>query len=259
MNNSVNKEESLPKSDIDSSIKSDSEPMPNDVLPSKEILSNKDPSLSRNNKEELDLRENIGDDYPLVDENHQEVLNYDGRNEGDWESRWSDKARRIIYREAVYVGLVFFFTLMSIVLIWQGSMYEIFRGECLPELCKKEGFDKFAYFFSGGVLGGVLFGMKYLYKVVARGFWHQDRVLWRIFSPWISGGLAVAVGALFDSGVMGLSVKAANLTTFFSLGFITGYFADSALAKMHEIAETIFSTSNKYPLDPKHVTGHKDQ
>lgn len=247
MNKPVNKEESLPNSDVDSSIKPDSRSAINDVLPSKEVLINEKPSVPRNNKEELELREKTGGNCSLIDENHQEVLNYDGRNEGSWESRWPEKAQKIIYRESIYVGFVFFFTLMFIVLTWQGSMYEAFRGDCLPDICKKESFDKFAYFFLGGVLGGVLFGMKYLYKVVARGFWHQDRLLWRVFSPWISGGLAVAVGALFDSGVMGLSVKAASLTTFFSLGFITGYFADSALAKMHEIAETIFSTSKNIP------------
>ena len=101
------------------------------------------------------------------------------------------------------------------------------------------------YFFLGGFLGGVLFAVKYLYKVVARQYWNMDRRLWRLFSPFLSGGLALVVGALIDSGVLGLTVKVASGAAYLSYGFITGYFADRAIDKMQEVAETVFGAPGR--------------
>src|SRR3546814_13356778 len=95
--------------------------------------------------------------------------------------------------------------------------------------------------FFSGVLGGTLFGLKYLYKVVARGWWNEDRELWRFFSPLLAGGLAFAVGALADAGLFGFKVgENQSAASFVSLGFIAGYFADSASRKMQEIADILF-------------------
>src|SRR3546814_5851912 len=86
--------------------------------------------------------------------------------------------------------------------------------------------------FFSGVLGGTLFGLKYLYKVVARGWWNEDRELWRFFSPLLAGGLAFAVGALADAGLFGFKVgENQSAASFVSWGFIAGYFADSASRK----------------------------
>src|SRR3546814_6990402 len=49
--------------------------------------------------------------------------------------------------------------------------------------CQPMVFNRYSYLFFSGVLGGTLFGLKYLYKVVARGWWNEDRELWRFFSP----------------------------------------------------------------------------
>ena len=106
--------------------------------------------------------------------------------------------------------------------------------------------------FFAGLLGGSLFGIKYLYKVVGRGRWHLDRLTWRIFSPWISGGLALAIGALMDAGIFGVASTDAKASSYFSVGFIAGYFADSALAKMQEIANTIFGKPEKDTSDAHH-------
>jgi len=169
--------------------------------------------------------------------------NDDGREIGNWESRWPPKAKKIIYYEAFYVGIIFVITLFLIVLTWRGVVFDILSNGDRGSSHVK--FNQFVYFFLGGTLGGILFGMKYLYKVVASGLWNEDRKLWRIFSPFISGALALIIGALLDSGIMGISIKASSSTAYFSIGFITGYFADSALAKMQEISEIIFSTKHK--------------
>lgn len=168
-------------------------------------------------------------------------LNKDDREVAQWESRYVPKAIAQIRIDAIFVGIVFITTLVLLILTWRGTLFNLGAYGCGD--CDRAIFDKYLYFFLGGLLGGTLFGIKFLYKVVARGYWNMDRRLWRIFSPFISGGLALAVGTLIDSGVLGLTTKSAAPSTFFSIGFITGYFADSALAKMQEIAETVFGAT----------------
>lgn len=168
-------------------------------------------------------------------------VNDDHRKVGNWESRWSSDARTHIIIDAVYVGVIFVLTLVALFLTWRGTTYELLVGECAK--CSPEKFDQYAFFFIGGVFGGTMFGIKYLYKVVARGYWNIDRRLWRIFSPFLAGGSALAIGALLDSGLLGLTATTSSGSFYFSLGFISGYFADSALAKMQEIADTVFGSS----------------
>lgn len=176
-------------------------------------------------------------------------INDDHRSVGNWESRWSPEARKEIVFDAWYVGLVFLATLLLLVLTWRGSTFDVLSYKC--DICSKQTFNQYAFFFLGGVLGGTMFGIKYLYKVVARGYWNIDRRLWRIFSPFLSGGSALAIGGLLDSGMLGLSINSSSGSFYFSLGFISGYFADSALAKMQEIADTVFgSTSGRTPNTP---------
>lgn len=171
----------------------------------------------------------------------KEHVNDDHRAEGHWESRWNNAARVGIRIDAAYVGVVFFLTLVMLLLTWRGTTYELLAYGCTS--CSPTKFNQYAFFFIGGVLGGTMFGLKYLYKVVARGYWNIDRRLWRIFSPFLSGGSALAIGGLLDSGMLGLSIKSSSTSFYFSLGFISGYFADSALAKMQEIADTVFGSS----------------
>lgn len=103
-------------------------------------------------------------------------------------------------------------------------------------------------FAIAGLIGGAMFGLKYLYHVVGRGWWHQDRRIWRLFSPWLSAALAAILGILFESGIVGLAIATKDgqtnpFITFLGIGFITGYFADTALAKLQELAKVIFGAS----------------
>lgn len=186
-----------------------------------------------------------GDDGSPTCDLHEDLadsLNDDGRGCGEWESRWPDAARKKILKEAIFVGIVFLSELVGLVFTWRGDVLELLSLGCAN--CTPGKLNFFLYLFLGGMLGGTLFGIKYLYKVVARGFWNEDRLLWRIYSPFISGGLALAIGALIDSGILGLSAAKESATSYFSIGFIAGYFADSALAKMQEIAKTVFGHPN---------------
>lgn len=179
-----------------------------------------------------------------------EQLNTDGRKANEWRSKYPKEACDEIRKESIYVGAVFVLCLAGIFLTWRGSLASWASTGCLD--CSAATFNQFSYLFFAGLLGGSLFGIKYLYKVVARGRWHLDRRIWRIFSPWISGGLALAIGALMDAGIFGMASTEAKASSYFSVGFIAGYFADSALAKMQEIANTIFGKPEKEPSDSHH-------
>ena len=161
----------------------------------------------------------------------------DGRTRYDWKSKYSD-CQSQIWREAAIVAAINVLALLLLWVVWNGWLAE---RTGLPSF-KNPTFKRYGYFFLGGVLGGTLFGIKYLYHVVARGFWHQDRRLWRFLSPLLAGTLALVTGALVDAGLLGLSLNSAKGASYLSIGFITGYFSDKALAKMAEIADVIFGT-----------------
>ena len=181
-----------------------------------------------------------------------EHLNTDERPLGDWESRYSKIAQKAIKYDAAYVAFILLATLILIFLTWRGTVFDFAVSGC--NACSKSTFYKYAYFYLGGQLGGTLFGVKYLYNVVARGWWNIDRRLWRLFSPHLSGGLALAVCALVDSGIFGLTTKATAGAGNLSLGFITGYFADSALRKMKEIADTVFGSPESHASQSPQVS-----
>jgi hypothetical protein len=95
------------------------------------------------------------------------------------------------------------------------------------------------------MLGGTLFAIKWLYHVVAKELWNLDRRLWRLFTPHISGGLAFAVIALVSSGILRMfdAEALSRNSVVVGLGFLVGYFSDSAVAKLTEISEALFGTS----------------
>lgn len=173
-----------------------------------------------------------------------ELINDDERKRFAWQSRYPPDARTAIWYEAAYVVSMFSGSLIAIALTWRGDLFALIGcDQCSPFTLKR-----YAYFFFSGVMGGSLFGLKYLYKVVARGWWNEDRRLWRLFSPWLAGGIAFGFGALASAGLFGFAMSAApSGASFVSLGFIAGYFADSASRKMQEIANTLFGVSNNHP------------
>lgn len=164
----------------------------------------------------------------------------DGRALDDWKSRYPMCVRVQIWIEAIVVASIQICALLILFFVWNGFFADYTK--CAS--CNSFQFKKYAYFFVGGVLGGTLFGIKYLYHAVARGFWNQDRRLWRFLSPLLSGTLALVVGALTEAGFLGLAVKSSTASAYVSLGFIAGYFGDKALRKMTDIAEVIFSVHN---------------
>jgi hypothetical protein len=161
----------------------------------------------------------------------------DGRRRYHWVSGYPSNAQKQIWLEALFVAIILCVSLTGIFLTWNGVLESnvACRGEC-----SAQAFRRYSYFFFAGMLGSVLFGGKYLYHVVARGYWHVDRRLWRLLSPFLAASLALIVAAAIDSGILGLSFSANTHAACVALGFFSGYFADKALAKMGEIADVMF-------------------
>jgi hypothetical protein len=173
----------------------------------------------------------------------------DGRKPGEWRSTYKDlDALRGIRFEARYLAVHLIVIPIFIVVLWLEYPKQLLK---LSDQ-KYEPLLKYGIAWLSGVLGGTLFDVKWLYHSVARKVWHLDRRLWRLFTPHISGGLAFASIALISSGLVRIfdpkAVESRSLVT--GVAFLVGYFSDSAIAKLAEIAETVFGASR---AKEKHV------
>lgn len=174
-------------------------------------------------------------------EPQSEELNTDDRQRYNWETRYEQTAWTHIRRESAYVMIVVVLALSGLMATWHGVLPWLLSSNCIQ--CEVATLKQYLFIFFGGMLGGGLFGMKYLYKVVARGWWNRDRMVWRYASPFLSAGLAFAAGTFVSAGMLGFSgPKDGSPHAYVALGFLVGYFADQACGKMQEVAETMFGT-----------------
>ena len=163
----------------------------------------------------------------------------DGRELLDWQSRYTEEeGKRGIRFEAVYLAALMTAVPIAIVVLWLDYPKNWLK---LSDQ-KYEPILRYALAWLSGLLGGTLFDVKWLYHSVARQAWHLDRRLWRLFTPHISGGLAFAVVALISSGLLRVFDRhsTGSLSLIIGVGFLAGYFSDSAAAKLAEIAESLF-------------------
>ena len=158
----------------------------------------------------------------------------DGRERYDWRSRYTDAASEIRW-EGIYLGILLFLALVLILSTWQGWIDSMF----LVPPARHTTFQRYAFYCSAGLLGGVLYTLKYLYRVVARGYWHQDRQLWRVMSPFLAVSVALVVGAMMEASLLRVQVNLSSAGAV-SVGFLAGHFADNAVAKMVDIAAVLF-------------------
>ncbi len=174
-----------------------------------------------------------------IKENNDET---DGRQKFDYKSGYPIEAKKEIRCEAIFLFLILFLSLIALYFVWTGCISSSLGllGE------QSQIFKKYALFAISGMLGGIIFGMKYFYRVVARGYWHQDRRTWRLMSPFISMVIALITGTLINANMVN-GQEVASGASVVAIGFLAGYFADEAVGKMYEIANVIFgkSASNK--------------
>lgn len=170
----------------------------------------------------------------------------DGRQKYQCQSVYPMGCRIEIFCEALYLTCLMF--ICTYLIIWYvAGDFPLFKVDLHADQLPKTVRDLLAFPIAG-LMGGTMFGLKWQYRVSARGWWHKDRRVWRLCSPWLSAALAMMVGITIDGGLLGLSFShgvSNPISTLLSVGFVTGYFADSALAKLQDIASVIFSTSQR--------------
>lgn len=165
----------------------------------------------------------------------------DGRSKLEWTSKYPAEALKEIRLEAFYLGFLLFGAPLAMLVLWLRlpqywfGLSEQHFGVVL----------KFSLAWLAGTLGGVLYDLKWLYHVVARQCWHIDRRLWRLFTPHISGGMAFGIIALIEADIIRIFDRtiASRSVTVVGICFLIGYFSDSAIAKMTEVADTLFGTT----------------
>lgn len=170
-----------------------------------------------------------------------EFENTDGRKIRQWKSRYEAEARLEIRCEAAYLGVLFVLAPTLILALWLGCFHCKLCGmtdEKYVTVCH------YAYAWMAGTLGGTMFSVKWLYHAAARAYWNQDRRLWRIFSPHLSGALAFAFYTITVSGLLKVIDVASmqKASSIIGCSFLVGYFSDSAIGKLREISEILFGT-----------------
>jgi hypothetical protein len=166
----------------------------------------------------------------------------DGREKGHWETRYSDKiAQQAIKWERKYL-IILFFSVLAIS-IFLGLSFK----RCLGFLninCELTEFKIYCFAFLGGMLGGIVFSMKWLYHSVAKNTWNIDRRLWRILTPLLSSVVALIIVMLLNSDILKSNNSHFSIYKSFAVGFLAGYFSDSAIGKLTEIAQVLFGSSS---------------
>ena len=164
----------------------------------------------------------------------------DGRKPFEWKSKYPAEANKSIRFEAGYLVILLHLTPILLFAFW--VLPSVGIGN-LSE-AQLQTISKYGLTWVGGVLGGTLFSLKWLYHSVARGLWHLGRRCWRLYTPAISGGLAFVIVALISSGILRIfdGQVLSSGSSVVGLSFLIGYFSDSAIAKLSELADTLFGS-----------------
>ncbi len=186
----------------------------------------------------------------MADGDEQEPDYDDGRNVGDWNSRYETRA---------WIQISIEFVVLLLYLLVAGYfLLEAVTGK--PESVTKEGLVyspalgvyfieehlKWIALATAGFVGGAVFDLKWLYHSVAKGIWNVDRCLWRIIVPFNSSMVSLFTGFLFASGVIPF-LRNESFEDFYVLlgfGFVFGYFSDNILAALQNLAKQVFGTLN---------------
>ena len=167
-------------------------------------------------------------------EDREKNLPDDGHKEWDWPSKYKNGAWVHIIIQFSYLCLLLLLAFVFLYLAFSGRLY-LWYKKMSVNVVPEDVFRRGAYCIISGFLGGVVFGIKILYKAVASGRWHLDRVLWRIATPWVSLALSIVISSIMAEDVFSKSSFVAV-----SIGFFAGYFSESAIGKLYEIANLLF-------------------
>jgi hypothetical protein len=161
----------------------------------------------------------------------------DGRDElGSWKSRYPREALDIINWEKRY--LLILLSVFAVIGFFLGIQYKSHIIGCNFAISPKVHSYLFAWI--GGSLGGIVYASKWLYHSVARGLWNEDRRIWRVVSPHLSGIVALMFVLIFCSGIIS-NVETYSIHKSCGIGFLVGYFSDNAIGKLSELANVFFA------------------
>ena len=164
----------------------------------------------------------------------EEHLPDDGHSLWEWGTKYDGDAWKSIWFDFIYLMVLLLLALVALYLLYADHLYlwhaKVSANTPDPIMFKKE-----MYCILMGFLGGITYSIKILYKTVARGKWHKDRLLWRLATPWVSLVFAIVVASLMTQQIFSMSNYAAIL-----IGFFAGYFSESAIGKLYEIAGILF-------------------
>ncbi len=163
-------------------------------------------------------------------------------------TRYEQRHRDSQFRECVYVIVLLVLSLVALALSGLGIIDQIFVhwGVSSDVVLAAR---RYEYISCAGLLGGTVYGAKWLYHAIAKGMWHEDRQAWRYMSPWIAVGTTIGICTLLTAGFFRgetgqtLSASAAGMC---GMGFLVGYLADSFLAKMKEVTRVIFGETESH-------------
>lgn len=167
----------------------------------------------------------------------------DGRDILEWESKYPESVRRDIRNEAVYLLIMLGLCPVLILFLW------LWRE--LDWLALSDNHRRIIWTYGTGwltgTLGGTLFSLKWLYHSAARQIWHRDRRCWRFLTPHISGGLSFVMLAMVASGLLAVFDRDAMRSGSAIVGFcfLVGYFSDSAIGKLSDLADTLFGSRSR--------------
>ena len=172
----------------------------------------------------------------------------DGREQGDWVSRYGIYPWVQITLELLYLLTLLVFCVSVIVdaVSYHADTNKV-TGIVYSNIIGMRFTQDIAKWIAlglVGMIGGVVFDLKWLYHSVAKGMWHRDRILWRLIVPINSAMVSVFTGLLFASGAIPFLKNETfdNLFTLLGFGFVFGYFSDSILGAMQNLARRIFGT-----------------
>ena len=160
----------------------------------------------------------------------------DGREIGHWESRYPSEARKAINWEKRY--LLILLSIVAVIGFLLGVQYKSQIIEC--DFATSSKVHSYLFAWIGGLLGGIVFACKWLYHSVARGLWNEDRRIWRVVSPHLSGIVALIFVIIFSSSITP-NAEIYSIHKSCGIGFLVGYFSDNAIGKLSELANVFFA------------------
>lgn len=159
----------------------------------------------------------------------------DNRQPYEYKSKWPDEARSAQRLEGIYLAVLAAGGVSGIF-----GLLKFTNVIAAPDIV-----TSMALVFCAGLLGGTTFDVKWWYHTIAKGIWNLDRRAWRLAVPWQSAIVAMFVHVLFRSDLLGILNPTAldKIHNIVAFGFLVGYFSDSAVAKLAEIAESLFGAA----------------